>query len=87
MKIQDVLDFKANAPKPVYWVNSPGAMLDVCDMCKGSFGSVMYDARTRTGQWGNLCQACFRRYGSGLGTGKGQMYTKQADGRWLKTGG
>lgn len=73
-----------SAVKSVYWC---GALEDKCNTCFGSFGSVMYDARTHGGQWGNLCQHCFRRFANGLGTGKGQMYAKQDDGRWLKTGG
>ena len=32
-----------------------------------------YDARTLNGQWGNLCDDCFKTHTSGeLGTGKGQ---------------
>lgn len=68
----------------VFWC---GDLQDECNICQGSFGSVMFDARTRSGQWGNLCQKCFRRFGNGLGTGKGQQYAKQNDGRWLKKGG
>lgn len=45
------------------------------------------DGRTQMGPWANMCMTCHRRHGVGLGTGKGQRYTRQADGRWLKTGG
>lgn len=50
---------------------------------KGEF----VDGRTVYGSWANMCLTCHRKYGVGLGTGKGQRYTRQADGRWLKTGG
>lgn len=38
-----------------------------------------YDARTRTGQWGFLCEAAFREHGVGLGTGKGQRLRLRDD--------
>ena len=69
--------------KPVWWAGDPVA----CDICTKPYKQVMYDARTSMGGWGNLCQICFNRYGVGLGTGKGQRYSKQENGRWLKTGG
>lgn len=31
-----------------------------------------YDAKTVFGWWANLCEECFRRFGTGLGLGKGQ---------------
>lgn len=69
-------------PKPVYYAGAPEA----CDICRKPFGQMMYDGRTTSG-WANMCQRCFARHGYGLGTGKGQRYSKQEDGRWLKTGG
>jgi hypothetical protein len=47
------------------------------------------DGRIHDGdpRWANMCMRCYKRYGLGLGTGMGQRYTRQADGRWLKTGG
>lgn len=67
----------------VYWL-SP---LNNCDVCGGKFNSVMYDAKTSHGPWGNLCQTCFAFEGGRLGTGLGQKYELQKNGRWLKTGG
>jgi hypothetical protein len=32
----------------------------------------LYDGRTNTGQWANMCQRCFDENGVGLGTGRGQ---------------
>jgi len=66
-----------------YWAGDPKE----CDVCNKPFDKMMYDAATTFGGWGNLCQTCFGRYGTGLGVGRGQRYVKQEDGRWLKTGG
>lgn len=57
-----------------------------CNICKEKLSDVMYDSNTRMG-WANTCEACFREYGTGLGTGRGQKYERQADDRWLKTAG
>ena len=37
--------------------------------------------------WAIMHPDAHKEFGDGLGTGKGQEYTKQADGRWLKTAG
>jgi len=66
-----------------YWAGDPVE----CDICNKPYKNMMYDGKTQFGGWANMCQPCFNRYGTGLGTGKGQRYTKQEDGRWLKTGG
>lgn len=68
--------------QPKYW---PGT-LSKCDQCGKPFGNLMFDAATPRG-WGNLCKPCFDMLGCTLGTGRGQEYTRQPDGRWLKTGG
>lgn len=68
---------------PVYYAGD----ITHCDICEKEVGKVMYDGMTVHGPWANMCQLCFSRYGSGIGVGKGQRYTKQEDGRWLKTGG
>ena len=60
-----------------------------CDTCENKITDKFYDAKTSYGPWGNMCPSCFYM-GPGLGelgTGFGQEYTKQKDGRWLKTGG
>jgi hypothetical protein len=45
------------------------------------------DGRTNLGPWATMTPASWRQYGTGLGTGYGQRYQKQADGRWLKVEG
>ena len=42
-----------------------------CDLCQDGTEAV-YDAKTKMGPWGYLCQAHFDKYGVGLGLGKGQ---------------
>lgn len=47
----------------------------VCDICWADLSEEMlFDARTRGGQWGVLCSECFETHGIGLGVGKGQQY-------------
>lgn len=68
----------------VYWITPLGS----ADDFGIPFDKVMYDAKTRMGPWANMAPSSFRTYGLGrLGTGFGQKYEKQADGRWLKVEG
>lgn len=62
------------------YINAP----KVCDCCSDPFGSVMYDAKTIQGPWANMCETCFKRFGVGLGIGRGQRYVL-VDGKWEKT--
>jgi hypothetical protein len=72
-------------PSPVYWM---GPVPQACDMCGRPIGDTFIDGATRPqGRWGNLDLRCHRMHGVGIGTGKGQLYTKQDDGRFLKTEG
>lgn len=67
-----------------------GTLDENCQVCEQPYVEKMYDAalRLRNRQtWANCCAGCFESFGKGLGTGRGQEYTKQEDGRWLKTGG
>jgi len=40
-----------------------------CDICGKE---AKYDAKTKAGPWGYLCEGCFKVHGVGLGLGKGQ---------------
>jgi hypothetical protein len=60
-----------------------------CDTCGTKITNKFYDAKTEMGPWGCMCPSC-QNLGPGLGklgTGFGQEYTKQKDGKWLKTAG
>lgn len=69
-----------------YWMSEIPAKCDTCDTpIKNKF----YDAKTEMGPWANMCPSCFG-LGPGigkLGQGFGQEYTKQSDGKFIKTGG
>lgn len=45
-----------------------------CDFChvNGRLSRARYDGRTTQGYWANMCEFHFKKYGTGLGTGKGQ---------------
>lgn len=67
-----------------YW-QSPAP--DVCDVCQKPIEDVFSDMKTVLGPWGCLCPRCVPLVGAGYGIGRGQQYTKQPDGKWLKTQG
>jgi hypothetical protein len=70
--------------KKVYWTGTLG--LD--DDFGVPFKNIMIDGKTKNGMWALMTEQSFRNYGYGLlGTGWGQMYEKQPDGRWLKIKG
>lgn len=72
--------------KDVFWV-SPAPKK--CVICNAPITKKFYDGATTSGPWACMCPSCFY-LGPGLGklgTGLGQEFTKQADGRWKKTGG
>lgn len=71
------------AAEPLYW----SGPLKACGICGDEFGSVMYDARTKQGPWGNLCEGCFNAYGVGVGIGRGQKYERQESGRYMCVAG
>lgn len=59
-----------------------------CDVCMTELKGVFVDGATKRGMWAIMCPGCHRRVGTGLGTGRGQMYTlDEKSGRWLKTQG
>ncbi|RPH74004.1 hypothetical protein EHM76_04350 [bacterium] len=52
------------------------------------YKNVMIDGKTTRGPWANMTEESWKTYGIGLlGTGCGQKYEKQPDGRWLKVEG
>jgi len=70
-------------PYPRYWsgtVNSEDAFGE-------PITNEFVDGATVMGPWAMMSPASFKRMGRGVGTGKGQRYKKQEDGRWLKVEG
>lgn len=67
-----------------FWAGTPPKS---CDLCEKPLLARFIDGKTRQGPWGCLCFFCYVEHGCGLGTGKGQQYDIQKDGRWKKTGG
>lgn len=70
--------------KSVYWC---GRVPERCEISKEPMGSVMYDCRLPKWGWANINERTFKEYGCKTGTGFGQKYARQNDGRWLKVGG
>ena len=70
---------------PKYWTGTVPAN----DGFSMSIENVFYDAATRYGSWATMTPGSWEKYRMfpDLGTGKGQKYEKQADGRWLLTEG
>lgn len=69
--------------KPKYWTGSPP---DEDDFGQ-KISDVFYDAKSKLGPWGFMNPETFKFYGVGVGSGRGQRYEKQLDGKWLKTEG
>ena len=65
------------------WIGEPP---DKCDICSGPLNGVFVDGATRMGPWANMCAGCFRTYGIGIGTGKGQEYNLTGT-QWVKVAG
>lgn len=61
-----------------------------CDFC-GKEGKddlpVFVDGKTQMGPWAMMCPTHHRQHGLGLGTGRGQEYTREDDGVYYKTAG
>jgi hypothetical protein len=70
----------------VYWVG----YLDEYDDFGDMFTDEMIDGKTKMNpwSWAKMTPASWKKYGVGrLGTGYGQRYKKQPDGKWLKVEG
>jgi len=46
----------------------------VCDICK--IENAIIDGKTLIGGWAFMCKACHSKFGTGSGTGKGQVLKK-----------
>lgn len=66
-----------------------GQVPEKCDTCGTPIDGKFYDAATKMGAWACMCPSC-HALGPGrglLGPGKGQEYTRRADGKYEKTAG
>ena len=55
-----------------------------CDLCGCEITDALVDGATRMGPWAVMCPKCHKIHGIGLGTGRGQMYKRDADGDFVK---
>jgi hypothetical protein len=60
-----------------------------CDLCTAAIDDIFYDAKVMglRGKWANMCVGCFTEHRCRLGTGFGQQYERQEDGRYKKIRG
>jgi hypothetical protein len=61
-----------------------------CDLCGTALGGRWFfvDGRVReSGEWRDMCSRCFFAKGGKIGPGKGLLYQRQRDERWLLVGG
>jgi hypothetical protein len=80
----DEIKRKHAMDKPVYWQGS----LNSVDDFGVRYDGTMIDGRTKHGPWANMTEKSWLLQGCGrLGTGHGQKYKQQPDGRWLKVEG
>ncbi len=70
--------------KEVYWLGEPPAKDDITQQ---PIVNVFIDGATIFGLWGIMLPKTHKTYGRGLGTGRGQRYERQADGRFKKVEG
>ena len=66
-----------------FWMGDIGDKDDFGAPIKDEF----IDCKTNMGPWGIMSPESFKTYGVGLGTGRGQKYKKQPDGKWKKIQG
>jgi len=71
--------------QPVYWLSPVGDVDDFGD----KITDTIYDAPTRGGPWALMTQQSWAVHARSmkLGTGMGQRFRKQKDGKWLKVEG
>jgi len=86
------------ADKRMYWTGDVGVEKNIPMLGKtlnyreDDFGdkleNVFYDGRTKWGQWAIMTPLSWGKFGVlRTGTGLGQKYEKQEDGKWMKVEG
>jgi len=73
---------------PRYWT---GPVPPTCDTCGQHIKDTFTDGMTNRGPWAIMCPACLPRHyirrDGKHGTGMGQLYARQTDGRFMKVAG
>jgi hypothetical protein len=83
--LEDEIDLTTVA-KGKYHLDAP----ERCDVCSVPLAGELFflDGRLRANPvWANMCADCSVYQAEGIGWGKGQLYQKERDGRWLMVGG
>ncbi len=70
--------------KKVYWLSEVPAE---CQIIGAPIKDSFVDGKIKGSGWALMHPTTHEIYGVGLGTGRGQKYVKQTDGRWLKVEG
>ena len=53
-------------------MNNEEVLINKKQNCNFCSKEAKYDGRTKMGAWAFMCSSCFKKYGVGLGLGKGQ---------------
>jgi hypothetical protein len=72
-----------------YWDETSVAKDYFCDLCNSKIiGRHLIDSKLcDSNTWALMCPTCHTLKGSGFGEGKGQLYTRTVDNKWLLTQG
>ena len=79
-------DFKKARQNPQFYFSSP----QKCNLCGADLGtrSLFVDGQVGgSGEWRDMCSQCFFANSAKVAWGKGQLYQRQSDGKWLLVGG
>jgi hypothetical protein len=67
----------------VFWTGTVPLVDDFSKIIQTEF----IDGKTTFGPWAYMTPESFKKYGIGLGQGRGQRYVVQENGKWLKVEG
>lgn len=85
-ELESIADIEEANLKQIYNYDSP----EQCDLCSRSLVNERFfidGAIKGSAMWANMCPECFSNQGQGIAWGKGQLYMRQEDDRWLMTAG
>jgi len=84
--ISSYAQFEISTHQPEFHFNPPAA----CDVCGVELKRRWFfvDGRiAESGEWRDICSHCFFTNDGKIGPGKGRLYQRLTDGRWLLVGG